>query len=72
MTARYMTDAFDAMFPRRSPMTAEQAREVVAEMQRHTSKRSAVRLLTIATGLGGNLTDEARDIYRAELERLSA
>jgi HD-GYP domain-containing protein (c-di-GMP phosphodiesterase class II) len=67
-----MADAFDAMFPRRPPMPADAAREVVAEMQRKTSKRAAVRMLTLALGPAGNLSDEARTIYRDELERLGA
>jgi hypothetical protein len=67
-----MTAAFDTMFPRRPLMTADQAREVICEMQRKTSKKSAKRLLTLALGPAGNLSDEARDVYRAELERIGA
>jgi len=69
---KQMTDAFDTMFPRRPPMTAGEARAVVAEMQAQTRPAAAVRLLMLAIGPAGNLTDEARNVYCAELDRLTA
>jgi hypothetical protein len=62
----------DTMLHRRPPMPASEARAVVTEMRRKTSKRSAARLLTLALGPLGNLSDEARAVYRAELERITA
>jgi hypothetical protein len=62
-----MTDAFDQMFPRRAPMTADQARDVVAEMMRDTPLAARNRLIKLALQVG-NLTGEAKDIYRAALD----
>lgn len=67
-----MADAFDTMFPRRPAMEATEANAVVAEMRGKTNKRSAVRMLQLALGPAGNLSDEARAIYAAELDRLTA
>lgn len=61
-----MTDAFDTMFPRKPPMTAAEAHEIVAEMQRVTSKRA--RIYTWKTAIQiANMTDAAKDVYRAAL-----
>jgi hypothetical protein len=57
---------------RRQPMTAAEARANVFEMRQHTTRNAAVKLLMLAIGPRGNLTDGARDIYRAELARLTA
>jgi polyhydroxyalkanoate synthesis regulator phasin len=59
-------DAFDKMFPRRAPMTEEQAREVVTEMMQHTPAPARKRLMQTALKIG-NLTDEAKAVYRAAL-----
>lgn len=61
-----MIDALDQMFPRRAPMTGDEAREVVAEMFRVTSKRARVSMWRTAIRIG-NLSDEARNVYRAAL-----
>ena len=61
-----MTDAFDAMFPRRAAMTADEARDVVAQMMRETPKPARARLIQTAIKIG-NLTDEAKAVYRAAL-----
>ena len=61
-----MTDAFDTMFPRKPPMTADTAREVVAEMMRDTPAPARKRLIQTALRIG-NLTDEAKELYRAAL-----
>ncbi len=57
---------------RKPPMTADEARENVAEMSAHTDPRAAVRLMAIALGPLGNLTDEARDVYRAAIAKATA
>ena len=50
------------------PMTAEKAREVVAIMQRETPKNARVKLMQTAIKLG-NLSDAAKDVYRAALKQ---
>jgi polyhydroxyalkanoate synthesis regulator phasin len=65
-TEEDMTDAFDTMFPRRPAMTAAQAREVVAEMMRDTPRPARERLIKTALKIG-NLTDDAKAVYRAAL-----
>jgi len=62
-----MTDAFDTMFPRGAQMTADEARANIAAMHADTSKKAMRRLLQVAVGPLGNLTDDARAIYAAEL-----
>jgi hypothetical protein len=62
-----MNNAFDTMFPRRAPMTADEARNNVAAMQADTNKKVMRRVLQIALGPLGNLTDEARFNYAASL-----
>lgn len=52
---------------RRQPMTADEARENVATMRRETEPRAMRRLLTVALGPLGNITDEARAVYAAAL-----
>ena len=52
---------------RRLPMTADEARENVATMRRDTDPRAMRRLLTVALGPLGNLTDEACAVYAAAL-----
>jgi polyhydroxyalkanoate synthesis regulator phasin len=61
-----MTDAFETMFPRRPPMTEEQAREVLSEMMKDTKPAARKRLMQTALKIG-NLTDEAKAVYRAAL-----
>ena len=51
---------------RPAPMTAETAREIVATMQRETSKQARVSLMRNAIRIG-NLSDAAKDVYRAAL-----
>jgi len=60
------------MRQRPAPMTAETAREVVAELQRKASRRSQIALLGHALGPLGNLSDEARAIYRARLDEMES
>ena len=62
-----MPDAFDTMFPRRAPMTADAARANIDAMKSDTSKKAMRRLLQVAIGPLGNLTDDARAIYAAAL-----
>ena len=62
-----MTDAFDTMYPRRAPLSAADACANIAAMRSDTSKKAMRRLLQVALGPAGNLTDEARAIYAAEL-----
>ncbi len=51
----------------RTPMTADQARRNVAEMTSKTPANARKRLLQIALGPLGNLSDEARAVYQAAL-----
>ena len=53
------------------PMTAEKARDIVAIMQRETPKNARVKLMETAIKMG-NLSDAAKDIYRAALDQESA
>ena len=52
--------------PTKPPMTAEEAREIVATTQRETPDNARVRMLQTAIRIG-NLSNEARDVYRAAL-----
>ena len=61
-----MTDAFDKMFPRRAAMTAAEAHDVIDEMMRETPRLARERLIKTALRIG-NLTDEAKAVYRAAL-----
>ena len=61
-----MTDAFDHIFPRRPAMTADEAREIVAEMMRDTPAPARNRMFQTALRIG-NLTDEAKAVYRAAI-----
>lgn len=54
----------------REPMTAETAREMVATMRRETPKPARIRLMQIAIERG-NLSDAAKDVYRAALQEES-
>ena len=63
-----MTDAFDTMFPRRAPMTADDARANIAAMNAATSAQAMRRLMQIAIGPLGNLTADARAVYAAALD----
>ena len=51
----------------RNQMTADQARQNVAEMNSKTPANARKRLLQIALGPLGNLSDEARAVYQAAL-----
>ncbi len=51
----------------RHPMTADQARRNVAEMTSKTPANARKRLLQVALGPLGNLSDEARAVYQAAL-----
>lgn len=51
---------------RPAPMTAETAREIVATMRRETRKPARIRLMQTALRIG-NLSDGAKDVYRAAL-----
>ena len=62
-----MTDVFDQMLPRRPAMTAAEARTVVAEMMRDTPRPARNKLIKLALKIG-NLTDDAKMIYRAALD----
>jgi hypothetical protein len=51
---------------RKAPMTAAEAHEIVAEMFRVTSKRARVSMWKTAIRVG-NLSNEAKSVYRAAL-----
>ena len=53
---------------RKAPMTADEARENVAAMMAETKPAARRRLLSLALGPLGNLSDEARAVYLAALE----
>jgi len=53
---------------RKPPMTAVEAQEIVAEMFRVTSKRARVSMWKTAIRVG-NLSEEAREVYRAALAK---
>ena len=61
-----MIDTFDTMFPRKPAMTADEALEVIADMMRDTPAPARKRLINTALKIG-NLTDEAKAVYRAAL-----
>jgi hypothetical protein len=52
---------------RPAPMTADTAREIVAEMLRDTSKRARIAMLRMALVHHDHLSDEARAVYAAQL-----
>lgn len=51
----------------RERMTADMARENVAAMHAQTSRRAMIRMLQLALTDVGNLSDEAREVYRNAL-----
>lgn len=51
----------------RNQMTASQARKNVAEMLKKTPANARKRMLQVALGPLGNLSDEARAVYQAAL-----
>lgn len=53
----------------KKPMTASEARENVAAMFRETPANARNRLLQVALGPLGNLSDEARAVYQDALKR---
>ena len=53
-------------------MTADEARQNVAEMISKTPANARKRLLQVALGPLGNLTDEARAVYQAALNATGA
>lgn len=55
------------MKTRKAPMTAEEAQENIAEMQAHTKPAAMRRLIALALGPAGNLSEGARTIYRSAL-----
>ena len=65
-----MLDTFDTMFPSKPPMTAAEARDIVAEMQRETPENARRKLWATAIRIG-NLSEEARDVYRAALAEVA-
>jgi hypothetical protein len=57
---------------RKPPMTADEARAVVADMRGVTHPKAAARMMQIALGPLGNLTDGAREVYRAAIAKATA
>lgn len=51
---------------RPAPMTAAEAADIVATMRRETSKPARVRMMRLGLKLG-DLSDAAKDVYRAAL-----
>ena len=52
---------------RKPPMTADEARKIIAAMIAETPANAMQRLITLALGPLGNLSDEARAIYQEAL-----
>lgn len=52
---------------RKPPMTADEARENIAAMRAETPVNAMRRLIKLALGPLGNLSDEAKAIYREAL-----
>jgi hypothetical protein len=48
---------------RKEPMTAEEARENIAAMKAETNPKAMQRLIAVALGPLGNLSDEAKAVY---------
>jgi hypothetical protein len=59
-------DAFDTLYHRPAQMTEDEARAIVAEMVADTSRAARVKLWKTALKIG-NLSDAAKDVYRAAL-----
>ena len=57
--------------PRPAPMTAETAHDIIAEMLAKTPRNAMRQALALALNVG-NLGPEAREVYRAQLERMAA
>jgi hypothetical protein len=51
------------------PMTADKAREVVATMNQKTKIDARIALYRAALGRHGNLSEEAKEVYRAALAK---
>lgn len=49
---------------RKAPMTADEARANIAEMRANTKPAAMRRLIAIALGPLGNLSEEAKEVYR--------
>ena len=62
-----MTAAFDSVFPRKPAMTADEAKSIVAEMMAETPRPAMIKLIKLALK-AGNLTDEAKSVYRSALQ----
>lgn len=52
---------------RKAPMTADEAQDNIAMMQAHTKPAAMRRLIALALGPAGNLSKEAKTIYRNAL-----
>ena len=52
---------------RKTPMTAHEAEENIAAMRAETPTNAMKRLIKLALGPLGNLSDEAKAIYREAL-----
>ena len=57
---------------RKAPMTAAEATEILAMMQRDTPENSQRSIIKLALGRFGNLTKEAKAHYRKRLAELCA
>ena len=68
MHAKWQAGWFDAQEERKQPMTAAEASQNVAEMFRHSPVAARRRLLQIALGPLGNLSEAARAIYADALK----
>ena len=52
---------------RKEPMTDDEAQENIAMMQAHTQPAAMRRLIALALGPDGNLSEGAKTIYRSAL-----
>lgn len=52
---------------RKAPMTKAEAMENIAEMRSKTPRKAMAALIRMALGPHGNLSEDAKEIYRAAL-----
>jgi hypothetical protein len=61
---------FNELRKRRAPMTGAEAHDNIETMKNVTAICAQIKLLQMALGKFGNLTDEAREIYAKRLSEL--
>ena len=72
MRSRITRPAMTIYRYRPAPMTAAEARENVEAFRLETPMGVTMKMLRLALRPYSNVTDEAREVYRAELRRIEA